>query len=123
MSTKQQCPDDLDLTALEDWSRPFERLRCELVGIRMLANDLTAAQKFHTTLVFLFWMAWTVALGRGWLDLPEGLETVTIFAYGFLTLLVGAIVARAHELELEKLVALADEGITITVGGNDDEED
>lgn len=114
----------IDPSKARNWNYPRHRLWCEWTAFKMLMQDLSAAAKIQSTLLMVFWMLWTAALGLGWFETPEGWHTALLWSYGLFTLLIGAIISRMHELEFEKLVGMLENGVNVSLGDpSDDDQD
>ncbi len=105
----------LDPTALEDWNRPIERLRCEMycLGRALMPDEETLEKTVGTILLFVVWAL--IVLGPMFLDAepPRWELQIGITALAF------SILGRMWNLEVERLL----NGITISTDGGQPRDD
>lgn len=123
MSTKPIPGRHFDPSAAYDWTRPKEKIRCELAALKLLMGEITRTQVLWGTLLLLFWMGWTTAIAAGVIATPEPpYNRVILAVYGGVTIILGIIFGRQWDFKLEEIASMSDT-ISITLSNADADDD
>lgn len=76
------------------WKNPKTKLRCDLEALRLIMEKTTWTQAIQSTMLLLFWMAWTVMILQGWIEVSDRYARLMFVAYGATAIILGTIFGR-----------------------------